>query len=93
MTKDGTTRNLESSQEPHFLTNIPLETTRAGLAQLLPIAGNACEHLGAVRFAMDDKPGLAAPWHDSLKSGGRLSSAEVEIGPLKTDVRWFGGQN
>eukprot|EP00434_Breviolum_minutum_P028378 symbB.v1.2.025105.t2/scaffold2405.1/size80018/5 len=26
---------------------------------LLPIAGNACEHLGAVRFAMDDKPGLA----------------------------------
>ncbi|CAE7807916.1 CAX5 [Symbiodinium sp. CCMP2456] len=26
---------------------------------VLPIAGNACEHLGAVRFAMDDKPGLA----------------------------------
>eukprot|EP00929_Paragymnodinium_shiwhaense_P052772 TRINITY_DN2642_c0_g2_i1.p1 TRINITY_DN2642_c0_g2~~TRINITY_DN2642_c0_g2_i1.p1 ORF type:complete len:456 (+),score=112.15 TRINITY_DN2642_c0_g2_i1:65-1432(+) len=26
---------------------------------LLPIAGNACEHLGAVRFAMVDKPGLA----------------------------------
>ena len=29
--------------------------------ELLPIAGNACEHLGAVRFAMDDKPGLAVP--------------------------------
>merc|ERR1712146_382028 len=26
---------------------------------VLPIAGNACEHLGAVRFAMHNKPGLA----------------------------------
>eukprot|EP00929_Paragymnodinium_shiwhaense_P052771 TRINITY_DN2642_c0_g1_i1.p1 TRINITY_DN2642_c0_g1~~TRINITY_DN2642_c0_g1_i1.p1 ORF type:complete len:455 (+),score=113.54 TRINITY_DN2642_c0_g1_i1:83-1447(+) len=26
---------------------------------VLPIAGNACEHLGAVTFAMKDKPGLA----------------------------------
>jgi len=26
---------------------------------LLPIAGNACEHASAVRFAMNDRPGLA----------------------------------
>mmetsp|Transcript_64521 Transcript_64521/g.178903 ORF Transcript_64521/g.178903 Transcript_64521/m.178903 type:complete len:531 (+) Transcript_64521:63-1655(+) len=26
---------------------------------LLPIAGNACEHAGAIRFAMHDRPGLA----------------------------------
>jgi len=26
---------------------------------LLPIVGNACEHVSAVRFAMKDKPGLA----------------------------------
>lgn len=26
---------------------------------LLPIAGNACEHAGALRFAMKDRPGLA----------------------------------
>jgi len=26
---------------------------------LLPIAGNACEHAGAIRFAMQDRPGLA----------------------------------
>jgi len=26
---------------------------------LLPIAGNACEHAGAIRFAMNDRPGLA----------------------------------
>merc|ERR1712083_1161943 len=26
---------------------------------LLPIAGNACEHAAAIRFAMQDRPGLA----------------------------------
>eukprot|EP00747_Dinoflagellata_sp_TGD_P016980 gnl/TRDRNA2_/TRDRNA2_125508_c0_seq1.p1 gnl/TRDRNA2_/TRDRNA2_125508_c0~~gnl/TRDRNA2_/TRDRNA2_125508_c0_seq1.p1 ORF type:complete len:450 (-),score=80.45 gnl/TRDRNA2_/TRDRNA2_125508_c0_seq1:142-1491(-) len=40
-------------------------TTKANISQhfigivLLPIVGNACEHAAAVRFAMQDKPGLS----------------------------------
>merc|ERR1740117_2411858 len=38
---------------------------KAGISQhfigiiLLPIVGNACEHMSAVRFAIQDKPGLS----------------------------------
>ena len=49
------------------------------MAKLLPIAGNACEHLGAVRFAMDDKPGLAVAWVADADGFGRFWEATGSI--------------
>jgi len=48
-----------------LVDTIQIVVQRGGIPQnfigviLLPIAGNACEHAAAIRFAMQDRPGLA----------------------------------
>lgn len=54
---------------------------------LLPIAGNACEHAGAVRFAMDDKPGLSI----GIAVGSSTQVALLVV-PFSVVVGWVVGQ-
>jgi len=54
---------------------------------LLPIAGNACEHAGAIRFAMQDKPGLAI----GIAVGSSTQVALLVV-PFSVIVGWAFGQ-
>merc|ERR1712187_230775 len=54
---------------------------------LLPIAGNACEHVGAIRFAMQDRPGLAI----GISVGSSTQIALLVI-PFAVITGWFLGQ-
>lgn len=59
-TEEGELKDAEDEEnEERPPLSIWLSVSMMIVVTLLPIAGNACEHLGAVRFAMDDKPGLA----------------------------------
>merc|ERR1712203_1257463 len=50
---------------------------------LLPIVGNACEHAAAVRFAVNDKPGLAV----SIAVGSSTQVALFVV-PFSVIVGW-----
>lgn len=51
---------------------------------LLPIAGNACEHASAIRFAMQDRPGLAIGI-----SVGSATQIALFVVPFSVIIAWF----
>lgn len=51
---------------------------------LLPIAGNACEHASAIRFAMQDRPGLAIGI-----AVGSATQISLLVVPFSVIVGWF----
>jgi len=51
---------------------------------LLPVAGNACEHASAIRFAMQDRPGLAIGI-----AVGSSTQVALLIVPVSVVVGWF----
>lgn len=51
---------------------------------LLPIVGNACEHVAAIRFAMKDKPGLAI----GIAIGSSTQIALFVV-PMSVIAGWF----
>lgn len=51
---------------------------------LLPIAGNACEHASAIRFAMQDRPGLAIGI-----AVGSATQISLLVVPFSVIVAWF----
>lgn len=51
---------------------------------LIPIVGNACEHVAAIRFAMKDKPGLAI----GIAIGSSTQVALFLV-PMSVLVGWF----
>lgn len=54
---------------------------------LLPIAGNACEHAAAIRFAMQDRPGLAI----GIAVGSSTQVALLVV-PFSVAVGWMLGK-
>mmetsp|Transcript_5494 Transcript_5494/g.10327 ORF Transcript_5494/g.10327 Transcript_5494/m.10327 type:complete len:532 (+) Transcript_5494:71-1666(+) len=54
---------------------------------LLPIAGNACEHASAIRFAMQDRPGLAI----GISVGSSTQIALLVV-PFSVIMAWIVGQ-
>lgn len=54
---------------------------------LLPLAGNACEHAGAIRFAYQDRPGLAI----GIAVGSSTQVALLVV-PFSVVVAWYFGQ-
>ncbi|CAE7501165.1 CAX5 [Symbiodinium sp. CCMP2456] len=51
---------------------------------LLPIAGNACEHASAIRFAMQDRPGLAIGI-----AVGSATQISLLVVPFSVIAAWF----
>lgn len=71
---EGVTRDAKIN--PHFIGII-----------LLPIIGNACEHAAAIRFAMQDKPGLSI----GIAVGSSTQIALFVV-PFSVIVGWVIGQ-